>query len=193
MERDGRYPVTGLDALFAVPGVLLDADWAAYWAAEADQEAAYEAAFDPAFPVTAFAAGGYRTSLLEALDPAQIASVYVHVSWNDEAGKLVTDDPAVIAPIYAALSQMQAIGESTGEGQGQKWFVELMFPAADGAFLQSATFTFYGDELCSDLAGDGDESRFTVTGLDALLDAADAEVFDYLRANRLKDRQKPVF
>lgn len=191
MEKEGRYPVAGLDALLSVEGVMLEEGWEAYHAAEAERQGAYDDAFTAAYPMSVFAAGGYYTSLLENLPHERLLSADIRVMWYDDAGRLVTDDPAVLARLYDALSAARVTGEADGGGGAQKWTVTLRYLTETGG-ASSADLQFQGDTL-SGYFSDAGTRQFTVTGLDALFTAADADVLTYLAEKRNTPLPNPVY
>lgn len=191
MENEGRYPVSGLSALLSVEGVMLEEEWEAYHAAYREKQDAYEAAFAPAYPTSVFAAGGYNTSLLEGLPHDRLLSINVRVMWNDDAGRLVSDDPKVVAQLYDILSAAKVTGETDSGGNGQKWTITFYYVTEAGE-AGSADIQFVGDTLSGHFSGAGTR-YFGVTGLDALFTATDADVLRYLAAYRNTPLPDPVY
>lgn len=191
MENAGRYPISGLAALLSVEGIKLEEEWEAYWAAIGEKRNAYDEAFVEKFPMSVFAAGGYYTSLLQDIPPDRLLRVNVRVMWYEDAGRLVSDDPAVVKRIYDALSAAQVTGRADGGGSGQKWTVTFDYLTETGEST-SADFQLQGDTLSGYFSNSGTQ-YYTVTGLDALFASADADVLRYLAEKRNTPLPDPVY
>ena len=197
MENDGRYPVSGLDQLYAVDGIMLTDDWEAYRAAEAEKENAYAETFRPAYPESVFALSGYGGSLLEGIDPARIGYIRVRVDWNDYAGTLEARDPDTIRALYEALSRLRVTKKLREDDKsGQKWDVYCSFQPVEGGlegFSMNTYISFQGDAFLSDLLDGGAEMPYAVEGLTDFFDSADAKVLQYLKESRNAKKPDPKY
>lgn len=191
MENEGRYPIDGLDALLAVEGVRLDEEWEAYHAAWSERQDAYDEAFVEAYPLSVFAAGGYSASLLQSIPRDRLLCVDIRVMWYEDAGRLVSSNPAVVGPIYDALSAARVTGKADTGGRGQKWTVTIRYRNEAGE-TDSADLSFQGDTLLGHF-GNAGTRQFAVTGLDGLFAAADADVLTYLAEKRNTPLPDPVY
>ena len=172
---DGRYDVSGLDALWGLDGVMLADDWDEYWAQASEAEDEYARSLRVAFPASIFTVQGLAASQLRETD---VLHVSISVSWNKEAGRLSTDDPAMIRRIFAALQTIQATGDAPEDGEGQRYYVTLVYMEPEGRFERSVSFGFEGDRLeCGELT-------YALSGLDGLCRT-------YPPAGRRCSRSKP--
>ena len=181
LGKDGRYAVTGLDALTSVEGVLLLGGWDDYWEAVSDREAEYERNFKPKYPESIFAVRGAAACELR---PEEVIGVNISVSWVEEADRLNTNDPALIAQIMSALQAMQATGPAPEDGDGLSYTVTLYYMEPEGRFVRSVWFGFEGDRL------ECDTGVYALSGLDALFAIEGVDTLAYLRDHYMENRRR---
>lgn len=172
MRDEGRYDVSGLNALFAIEGVLLADDWEDYWAKDDAAERDYLRNLSVSYPASIFDVRGYAASRLRK---EAVTGVEIYVSWNDEAGRLSTSDPQTIARVFDALQGLRATGSAPEDGDGLTYFVTLYYTDPEKRVNRSVWFRFEGERLACD------EKTYAVSGLEGLFASADADVLQYLR------------
>lgn len=172
METEGRYDVSGLDALFDIECIMLADDWNEYWRRDEEIERAYLSNLKVEYPASIFDLRGYAASRLSADD---VTSVEIYVSWNDEAGRLNADAPELIARVFEALMGIRATGSAPEDGDGLTYYVTLRYIEQETGINRSVWFRFEGDRLeCG-------EQTYSVAGLENLFDIEDVDVLEYLR------------
>lgn len=177
MQNDGRYDVTGVEKLFAVEGVLLADGWNQYWGGVDQEESEYLQNLTPRYPCPILPLRGKAASLLRAQD---LIGVDIYVSWNEEAGRLKTSDPALTGKVFQALEDIRATGPAPEDGDGQKFFVTLYYLEPMKRFTQSVWLEFEGNRLAC-----GSNTYF-VDGLEGLFAIEDVDVLDYLREHYME-------
>lgn len=183
LKEDGRYTVEGLNALESVDGIMLIDDWDTYWDNLSDDRNIFEQNYRLSFPSSVFEVSGYYTNqLYHNVAPEDIVSVNIRIDWSD-IPPLRSNDREIIDAIYNAMCQMQVLGEASEEGTGETWYVEFYYKEPGENFYSNAYVSFCGNYLESDFAQGGD-TTYEVSGMDTLLEAADAEVLEYLKEYR---------
>lgn len=184
LGNDGRYSIEGEETLYSIPGIKHSDDWKAYREDLDEKESEYEDGFHIAYPTTVFALGGYVPDLINKdIGPDGIVSVAVSAHDYD-IERYTSSKKSEIEAIYSALCDMKVTGESSQEESGQDWYVTLYYEPSGENFYSSTYLKFNGDCLVSEVAK-GYDTAYTVTGIDKLFDVSDAEVFQYLRENRM--------